>query len=437
MRKIGFYVLIWVAWTLQANAQAVETLPAVDRVDDRGMADQIRGVSMSNTTAVTVGFSATAGGGQDFVIRAINAASGAVKWEDQQPAATSVITDVFSAAEGTLAFVAGYTPGATASQSDILVKAYNANTGEIAWTHSWDAGRDDLPKGLCAIGGRVTVVGYGGNFATGESVHGLVRTFDATTGEVLWTSIINTSVGGNAVWGVACDGTRVIAAGTETISLRKHLLVRSYDAATGALNWSVNRASTSPVGATIHNGIVMVAGASGSSAFLAGYDVNTGAPSWLLPASPGNFTTLDADSGIVVAAGRSGTSAYAVAADVATGQVAWTQKPAVPARATEAIKRVLVSGKAVYMTGAANQTQFTTNPSPMTSEWLLRVYDLSGNLTHEERSNQGNGNGNVVQDAVLLGEKLVMAGNVMGATQDAATKAVDVSSIEKAGAVTP
>jgi outer membrane protein assembly factor BamB len=177
----------------------------------------------------------------DFHVRAFDARTGEERWRQQ--------TSVFSArenaavavdAERHAVFVAGWRFAASGADHDVyLVHSYDLRTGDLNWEDKFDADPSCLPNGRCRA--RDLVVDRGRVFTAGDDGPGrvwFVRTYDAASGDILWTDRVEVGVGAPtdgqsviAVQAVAIDDGRVFVAGSALeVSGDAHFLVRAYDA---------------------------------------------------------------------------------------------------------------------------------------------------------------------------------------------------------------
>lgn len=157
------------------------------------------------------------------------------------------------------------------------VRAYAAKSGALLWQDAYDhAGvgdvpaLDDLAWDVAARAGVVVVVGSSSKTSIANALvperDWLVRAYDATTGEVLWTD----SVEGDAdrddlASSVAIAGDTAIVAGTVTSAANDaDLVVRAHDLRTGRLAWQVvydhARGSDGAVAAVVRGRTAFVVG---------------------------------------------------------------------------------------------------------------------------------------------------------------------------------
>lgn len=397
---------------------------------DHGFDDNTRSVAISGTMAFAASLYGAPGGGLDFSIKAFEASTGRVLWEDHVPAATSINADVFITASGDKLFALGYVPGDNVSSSDIFMRGYDLVSGHVLWSNYWTAGRDNLPKGGIAVNnGRVTFVGYGNNANPGEFVHGLVRTLNATTGSVMWESVINKGVADDAVWDVSSDGNRVLTAGTTTTANNtQDLVLRSYNAATGALQWEKMRASTIVCGIRVSGTRVFVAGTDLSNysnirTFLAAYNLSNGQLLWQATPSSGSFSGLAANTTQVVAVGNNSNRGLLLGAfDPTNGSVLWADTTSPAGSNSESLRKVTLTDRAVYAVGNDGQ-------DAAYSEMLLKVYSSTGDPLYEERSNRTKSTGSFGIN-VDLNYVLTSGFAKPGTTMDGVVRAYNVSIVE-------
>jgi outer membrane protein assembly factor BamB len=111
---------------------------------------------------------------------------------------------------------------------------YDLKSGQFVWEDEVDAGPFDEFLAVAASGNRVFVVGYGGE----ECVFGwpsycdmLVRAYDTNTGQLVWADRLDKPGTEEIGWGIAVQGGRVFATGTlYDSSTASDLLIRAYAA---------------------------------------------------------------------------------------------------------------------------------------------------------------------------------------------------------------
>jgi eukaryotic-like serine/threonine-protein kinase len=182
-------------------------------------------------------------GSSDQKLYAFDASTGAQLWNTS--------TDAPIASPPTVA------DGVVYAASDKLY-ALDPATGQVRWTA--DTGGPVLFSAPSVVDGKV----YVGGFDT-ETLQGVLRGFDATTGERLWTA---TTFG-------AIQGAPVVVG--NSIYVASGFGIQAFDAATGATLWGVVLPSNAPTTPAVVDGVVYVAWQAGGIDAL---DAATGASIW-------------------------------------------------------------------------------------------------------------------------------------------------------------
>lgn len=173
-----------------------------------------------------------------FLVRAYDASSGSLWWADQRDFgyALAMAADHATFETRGKVFVAGY---------GVFVRAYNAYTGAVLWE---DSGRNvgGWASAITVANGRVFVAGYffqamPGNGSSNIS-GSLVRAYDAVTGALLWENRFDVDLASanysHATAVTAANGRVFVAGLTNTNPWPDaDLRVRAYSAASGALLW--------------------------------------------------------------------------------------------------------------------------------------------------------------------------------------------------------
>jgi len=239
------------------------------------------GVVESGGRVFVGGRARPAGATLNWLVRAYDSRTGDVLWEDHTPAGDFAQATQL-AVEGNRVIAVGYveTNSSTApfSETDWLVRTYDAKTGQIVWEERLETGGLDsiaIPFDVALLDGRAFVIGTGGPGCSFSVVGApdncdfIVRTYNIETGQLLWEdrldrapidqglsivakgdAVFATGNGGNTCAGVAltnCD-----------------IFVRAYDPNTGTLLWEdqVDTMGTDDLGGAIatQGGSVFVAG---------------------------------------------------------------------------------------------------------------------------------------------------------------------------------
>src|SRR5262249_51557814 len=122
-----------------------------------------------------------------------------------------------------------------------FVRAYDARTGALVWKDLFHPTAFDDALSVAVDRGRIFVSGF--TFEIPARLrHFAVRAYDARTGSLLWQDVVPGFIrgffGGDAAAKVVAGGNRVLAAGVITDASGYHFAVRAYQATTGALLWT-------------------------------------------------------------------------------------------------------------------------------------------------------------------------------------------------------
>jgi hypothetical protein len=356
--------------------------------DIQGGADLVRAITLSGRSVVVVGNGGVPLEGtdeSDFVIQALGRTNGAVQWSDQAFLSTGSIEPLFVTSRKHRAYAVGTLREPGDVRSAFLVRAYAVPTGTLLWENVWhaSAGVDqDHPTGILATPTQVVVIGYGAN-ATNDGLAALVRAYDPLTGAVLWEDRVGSTGVEVIAWTIAANRDTVFVAGTvapgDDLSSRD-LFVRAYDASSGDLNWEIGDPGIVPTTMKLASGRLLVAGAAGSSTYLAAFSAKTGASVWAdtVPTS-GSILDIAVAGSRIAAAITSGTGFAVRAYHLTTGDV-WEDRPAIIPGFFENVRAIVLNEDTVYVAGSAGE--FSGN-----SEFLVRAYNaVDGSLLWDDRS---------------------------------------------------
>jgi outer membrane protein assembly factor BamB len=180
-----------------------------------------------------------------FIVRALDAQSGAVLWHDQMTPSGAQDRATQVAAHGNRVFAIG------GVNHDWMVRAYHAHTGKVLWEKTYSlAGsglRDvfDYPLQVATEGTRVVVAGYGSHPSDNDLLRDwVVNAYDANDGELRWTDVLD-PIGriDEAGAGVIFEKGLVFVHGFVAASIRPDsvsnddMLIRAYDPGSGRLVW--------------------------------------------------------------------------------------------------------------------------------------------------------------------------------------------------------
>ena len=160
-----------------------------------------------------------------WLVRGYDAKSGALIWHDQfDRGGGSSEADVI-VANGRRVFAAGTgrtcdnPPDCTEGRTEGLVRTYDAKTGTLLWHDYFDSGAGyEAPRAMAVKGERVFVVGQGVTcddlpVCTNRRQEWFVRAYTTKTGLLLWENRFDNGGGSNEASAVAVKGKRVFVAG--------------------------------------------------------------------------------------------------------------------------------------------------------------------------------------------------------------------------------
>ena len=242
-------------WIVRAYDMSTGALVWQDQFDRAGRNDRARSVAVAGDRVVVGGISARPGDFGLFYVRAYDASNGALLWQDAAPGVFGDAVNVV--ADGRRAFVSGTVLSSIdpVVNQDWLVRAYDATTGRLLWEDSRDTAggrtdRDtfDVAWNLAVAGGRLFAAGQGGHDCFWVAGPGncdfLVRAYDVRTGAVVWDDHHDRTGMDDVAHVIATDGNRVFAGGNggndcafSGLPTNCDFLIRSYDSKTGELAW--------------------------------------------------------------------------------------------------------------------------------------------------------------------------------------------------------
>jgi outer membrane protein assembly factor BamB len=182
-----------------------------------------------------------AGEVRDFasvLVRALDARSGAILWEDEVQGLRMFAEERSLAVADDTVILAGALVGE--ARFDYAVIGYNATTGRRLWTDVPPPDGLSEAVAVATSGGRVFVVGLTGcDPTTGGSCELVVRAYEALTGALAWEDLVAIPGGDwNPPSAIAAHGNLVFV-GAQSIDATGNLegRLRAYHANTGALAW--------------------------------------------------------------------------------------------------------------------------------------------------------------------------------------------------------
>jgi len=417
IRRILFAMLLL---SPQAHAYAQAPLLWELQEDIQGGTDIARAITLSGRSAVVVGNGGVPLEGtdeSDFVIQALSRANGAVQWSDDAFLSIGAIEPLYITSRKNRAYAVGTLREPGDVRSAFLVRGYAVPTGAVLWEAVWHASSgvdQDHPTGIVASPTQVIVTGYGAN-ATNDGLAALVRAYNPLTGAVLWEDRVGSTGVDVIAWTIAANREQVFIAGTVSGgggSPSGDLFVRAYDASSGDLNWEIGRPGIVPATMKLASGRLLVAGAAGSSTYLAAFSANTGASLWddMVPTAGGILDIAVAGSRIAAAI-SSGTGFAVRAYSLSTGALEWEDRPTISPGSFENVPSIVLNEDTVYAAGSAGE--FFGN-----SEFMVRAYDaVNGSLLWDDRSHASSETAAV--DLALGKFRLFVAGYTSDSSTDA------------------
>jgi outer membrane protein assembly factor BamB len=324
----------------------------------------------------------------DFFVQARSTQTGKLLWKDQFDNAGSYDEALAIIAEDGRVFAVG-TSTNNELNSDFLVRAYNAQTGALLWQDRFDNGGGELAFAVAVQGDRVFTVGDG----TGK---GIVRVYSAIDGTLIWQD--QSGAGGFSIRAIATQEDIVFTAGVgATDSGNFQLIIRAYDGEDGTSLWTDKVAiptpfNLPPLALAIDKGRVFAS----ASIFplclcrtpgflLRALDVQTGSFLWELDKTQsGNFLTgIAAQNDRLVLAGSGGDMHSPVETyDAASGVLLWADS--------------FDDATALALTTQANQVLVTgsrTDSITHTSDAVTKAYNSSsGEVLWTDTFGQSNRN---------------------------------------------
>jgi PQQ-like domain len=172
-------------------------------------------VSVDGDRLFAGGTLSRAPGNFDFFVRSYDAETGAVLWEDKVDEGPAGRVGQVTA-HGGRAYAVGFVGSCNeffdnGGDCDFVLRAYDGISGRLLWRQRADLGRYDIGRAVAAAGNVIVGVGYGGEFATSDFT---VRAYDAVTGTLAWADRADKAGQVDKAFSVAAGAGRVFAVGT-------------------------------------------------------------------------------------------------------------------------------------------------------------------------------------------------------------------------------
>ena len=367
---------------------------------DAGTFEQAFSVATLGDLTFAAGFVAN-GSVRDFVVRAYHASTGALAWQDRVDWGRDEFASGVVTAPGRV-FVSGNASRA-GTGSDWLLRAYEADTGRLLWEQIFDyAGRSDISRGtaLAAAGDLVILGGVGTNaqVVNGLNTDYIVRAHDAASGALVWQDRIE---GFSSAYSMAQDGDRLFVGGASHRPQFDRAIVRAYDVRSGTLLWEQSTEGAPGLRQTwtkairARDGRVFVAQPHRNTSapfkltpLVQAYDGITGARLWTAQFDTGAenewLNEIDVFGGRVFAvgyggAGCSGTlsncDAIVRGYDATAGTLLWERQLDLSGT-DDAAELVTAAGGAVFVLSQAEATYGIPNCCTA-GRWVVQAFDLA------------------------------------------------------------
>lgn len=328
----------------------------------------------------------------NMLVRAYDRDTGSLAWQDQSPNAASIAAVGHDDCAHIYVAASIFGPSGT----DFLVRAYDLGTGQRLWEDIVDKGPDDNIQHITSNDHGVYVVGYGGN-PNNQPLDFIVRAYNKDTGNLLWEDQFDGGAD-DVAWKVVTHGQMVFVAGARNDAPGSPFfaIVRAYGSVTGNLAWDVRRDSGQPTAMALANGQVYIGGP-----FLESYSA-TGELTWSKPSD--SVLDIAATNSRIYAAGNQ-LRAYDLA-----GNILWqTQNPG-----NEGFNAVGIIGDTILAAGSRAVNDDS-------NELLVRAFSDNGTMLWENVSHSGS---SAIFDIAVDHGQIFVAGS---AENDFIVRALDFS----------
>lgn len=231
-------------WLIRAHNADTGELLWENSADLSGRADFPRpsGLAVTDGLLIVVG---SANETRRWVVRAYNVANGKLVWQHEYDRGVGLNGAESLVVRPGRVFVGGF--AASASSDEVVVRAYDSRTGRLLWQHETSGPNSccTTMRGLGTDGTRIFAAATVANASRKPSF--VVLALDAESGLPVWQDWVDNGGRYDAANGIAVRGSQVFAqgfGGRQCLGIRSppsdcDILIRSYDATTGALLWDV------------------------------------------------------------------------------------------------------------------------------------------------------------------------------------------------------
>ncbi len=311
-----------------------------------------------------------------FGVRVHDVRDGHLLWEDRSQSGSAAACD----ADENIVFVVG-SIRSSEDNPDFAVRAYDSATGVLLWEDQLDGGAEvaDQAHALSISAGRLYVVGGIQQVAGDDDM--VIRSYDAGTGALIWHQVFAGAAGErDEAFAVTVGPHRVFVSGVASLAtgaLGNTWAVQAYRADTGKLLWADYHEQQEVNDIIVQDKRVIAVGQrQAGPAVVRAYDVVSGDILWRnsFGSSFSAAMAIDTDGQLAYLGGyvRSssvGAPAFTVrAVDLITGATVW-QNRFKSSKAGGRVNDIVVDSNRVYAVGLT-QDAVTTE----VKDFLVRVY---------------------------------------------------------------
>ena len=364
------------SFAVRAYDSATGTLVWSDRPAGEPGQDLASDVDASEQGVVVCGTVSEAGAGK-FGVRFYGLTDGHLIWEDQSQFGSADACDVL----GTTVYVAGNIRNSTTGP-DFTVRAYDSATGVLLWEDQFDGGAEvgDFAHAFSIASGRLYAVGRMQQTASNDDI--VIRSYDAHTGALIWHQVFAGPAGeSDEAFDVAVGQNRVFVAGRASFVPDLSGVtwaVQAYSADTGKLLWADYHERQEVNDIVLQDERVIAVGTrQGGPAVVRGYDATSGNILWR-NSFGGTFSeamAVDTNGQLAYVGGhvRRTTAEVAIwtvrAVDLTTGASIWQDRFKTSKSGGRVRDLVVASGR-VYAVGLTEDAVTRS-----VKDFFMRVYD--------------------------------------------------------------
>jgi outer membrane protein assembly factor BamB len=251
-------------------------------------------------------------------------------WESVQDLNDVDLTRAMVLSKGSAVLI-GNSASGSADVSDFVVESFRRVSGAVLWTAQTPEYPGYIaPLQIASARGRIFAAGYAAG-ATPGSTDIVVRTYDAVTGALLWGDVWD-SGRDDMAQGIAANAKAVVVVGdgADVAGQSLQFIVRAYNPATGSVLWEdhVSRSGLDAEAWTVamtQDRVVVAGGINGTPGdlLIRVYNVKSGALLWETTRPSTGVVAVKANADGVFLAGASSRQYYIGAYDIKNGTLLW------------------------------------------------------------------------------------------------------------------